>query len=157
VVIPEPQGSWVLPLDTARRSMAVGTPTQLAIAQLQAVLAVYPGGAPQPVVVMDSHYDMPALVAASLGVDLLARLASNRRFYRAPPPYAGTGRPRTHGHVLRLADATTQGAPDHVQVFPDPAYGQVTLTLWTALHTQGAPEVTVTIIRIDVAHPLFDT
>jgi DDE superfamily endonuclease len=156
VAIPEAQGSWVLPLDIRRRSLAAGTPTQLALAQLRDVLATYTGA--RPVVVMDSHYDVPALVRAGLALDLLARLACNRRFYRAPPPYAGTGRPRKHGPVFRLGDPATQHDPDHVQTWPDPAYGQVTLTLWTDLHTQPAPDVQITVLRVEVAHlPRRDT
>jgi hypothetical protein len=151
VAIPEARGSWVLPLDIARRGPTAGTPTALAITQLQAVLATYPATAPRPVVAMDSHYDVPTLVRAELAIDWLARLASNRRFYRAPPPYAGTGRPRAHGAVLRLAEPTTHQDPDRVQVLDDPDYGEVTLTLWTDLHTQRAPEVTIDVLRIAVA------
>ena len=150
VAIPDVQGSWVLPLSIARRSPQAGTPTALAIAQLRAVLATYRG--PRPVVVMDSHYDIPQLVRADLALDLLARLACNRRFYRAPPPSRGKGRPRKHGPVFRLGDPATQGDPDQVQLFPDPAYGAVTLTVWTDLHTQKAPDVTVTVLRVEVAH-----
>lgn len=156
VAIPEAQGSWVLPLDIARRTLEAGTPTQLAIRQLRAALAAYRGE--RPVVVLDSHYDVPALVQADLGIDILARLASNRRFYRAPPPYAGKGRPRKHGPVLRCADPTTQHDPDRVQTVVDPDFGMVTLTLWTDCHTQRASTVALTLLRVDVAHlPRRDT
>lgn len=150
--IPEPSGSWILPLDVRRRSLAAGTPTQLAITQLQAVLAARPGEAPRPVVVLDSHYDVPALVAAIPAVDLLARLACNRRFYRTPPPYPGTGRPRVHGPVFQLKDPTTQHVPDRHQTTPDPDYGTVTIDLWHQLHTQKRPTAEITVIRVAVAH-----
>ena len=42
VAIPAAQGSWVLPLDVTRRSLDAGTPTQLATAQLRAVLTTRP-------------------------------------------------------------------------------------------------------------------
>jgi hypothetical protein len=152
VAIPEARGSWVLPLDVRRRSPQVGTPTQLAIRQLRAVLDASRELPARPVVVLDSHYDVPALVAAVPEVDLLARLACNRRFYRAPPAYAGIGRPRRHGAVFRLAEPTTQRDPDQHQAHDDPDYGQVTIDLWTHLHTQAAPDIEVTVIRVAVAH-----
>lgn len=156
--IPEAQGSWVLPLDVRRRRLDAGTPTQLAIAQLRAVMTARSATAPRPVVVLDSHYDVPALVSAVPGVDVLARLACNRRFYRAPAPYPGTGRPRRHGAVFRLAAPTTHADPDRRQITPDPDYGQVTIDVWNQLHTVKAPEVMVTVLRVAVAHlPRRDT
>lgn len=152
VTIPEPTGSWVLPLDVSRRSLAAGTPSQLAITQLRAGLAAASARPARPVVVLDSHYDVPALAAAVPEVDLLARLARNRRFYRAPPAYAGTGRPRVHGPVFRLGDPATHHAPDAHRVDDDPDYGTVTIDLWSDLHTQPAPDVAVTVIRVSVAH-----
>jgi hypothetical protein len=151
VAIPESTGSWVLPLDVSRRRLEAGTPSQLAITQLRAVLAAAERPT-RPVVVLDSHYDVPALVAAVPEVDLLARLARNRRFYRLPPAYDGKGRPRVHGPVFRLGDPATHHAPDAHQVDDDPAYGRVTIELWAQLHTQPAPDVAVTVIRVSVAH-----
>ncbi|HET7668311.1 MAG TPA: transposase [Mycobacterium sp.] len=150
--IPEDRGSWVLPLDVRRRGPTAGTATQLAIAQLRDVLAPRPADAPRPVVVMDSHYDVPALVRAVPGVDLLARLAANRRFRQAPPPYDGHGRPRKHGPVFRLTDPITQPPPDAHQVVADADYGTVTIDAWTDLHAEKSPDVTVTVIRVAVAH-----
>ena len=158
VSIPEAQGSWVLPLDVRRRSLDAGTPTAVAIAQLQAVLATRPYPRRRPVVVLDSHYDVPALVRAVPGIDLLARLACNRRFYRAPPAATGTGRPRTHGPVFRLKEPSTQTGPDRTQTAPDPDYGQVTIDVWTRLHKEPAADVAVTVLRVAVAHlPRRDT
>lgn len=156
--IPESQGSWVLPLDVTRRGPLAGTPTQRAIQQLRAALADRAPDLPRPVVALDSHYDVPALARAVPEIDVLARLACNRRFYRAPPPYAGTGRPRTHGPVFRLKEPTTHPPPDHIQTDPDPDYGEVTIALWNRLHTQKRPEVEVTVVRVTVAHlPRRDT
>jgi hypothetical protein len=150
VAVPEAQGSWVLPLDIRRRSPQAGSPTQVAIAQLQAVLASYRG--PRPVVVLDSHYAVAELGVAVEAVDLLARLACNRRYYRAPPPYPGIGRPRKHGPVFRLAEPATQGGIAVHQVLVDPDYGLVRIDGWTGLHTQPAPDVAVSVLRVMVAH-----
>jgi hypothetical protein len=149
--IPEATGSWVLPLAVDRRDLAAGTATTLAIRQLRAVQAARTAPTPRPVLLLDSHDDVGELIAADLAVDLLARLASNRRFYRAPGPYIGKGAPRKHGPVFRCADPTTHGVPDHTQCAPDPTYGQLTIDVWEQLHTQPAPQIALTVIRVTAA------
>jgi hypothetical protein len=152
VVVPEASGSWALPLEVGRRGPDAGPATTLAIRQLRAAQAARSGTATRPLLLLDSHYDVPDLVAADLGVDLLARLASNRRFYRAPgPPASGPGAPRKHGPVFRCADPTTQGAPDRRQTDADPLYGQVTIDVWFDLHTQQAPMVSLSVLRVTLA------
>jgi hypothetical protein len=146
--IPEASGSWVLPLAVGRRDLAAGTATTLAIRQVRAMQAVRPPEAPRPLLLLDSHYDVAELVQATLGVDLLARLAANRRFYRAPGPYAGKGAPRKHGPLFRLGDPTTHGLPDRTQSDDDPTYGTVTIDVWTRLHTQPAPTIELSVIRV---------
>lgn len=148
--IPEAQGSWVLPLEVRRRGPNAGTPTDLAITQLKAVLRTRPAGAPRPVVLLDSQYDIPQLIAAKLPVDVLARLAANRRFFRAPPAYAGIGRPRKHGAVFRCAEPATQHDPDQLQRWDDADHGQVSIACWRDLHPQAHPDLSVTVVRITV-------
>jgi DDE superfamily endonuclease len=148
--IPEAMGSWVLPLAVGRRGPQAGTATTLAIAQLRAAQAARPADAPRPLLLLDSHYDVAELVAADLGVDLLARLAANRRFYRPPGPYPGKGAPRKHGPVFRCADPTTHGSPDHTQTEADAVYGTVTIDIWERLHTQPAPTLELTVIRVSL-------
>jgi hypothetical protein len=148
--IPEAMGSWVLPLAAGRRGPQAGTATTLAIAQLRAAQAARPANAPRPLLLLDSHYDVAELVAADLGIDILARLAANRRFYRRPGPYPGQGAPRKHGPVFRCADPTTHGTPDHTQTEADAVYGTVTIDVWERLHTQPAPTLELTIIRVSL-------
>lgn len=150
--IPEATGSWVLPLAVDRRSLAAGTPTQLAITQVRAAQAARAPDAPRPLLLLDSHYDVAALVQAELGVDILARLARNRRFSRAPGPYAGMGAPRKHGPIFQLANPATHGIPDLTQTTSDAVYGTVTIDGWQRLHTQPAPQLELTVIRIRLAH-----
>ena len=99
VAVPEPQGSWVLPLDVRRRGPTDGTPTAVASALLVATLARRPAAAPRPVVALDSGYDPVQLARARLAADLLVRLRSNRTFYRAPAPYAPRGAAQVRGGV----------------------------------------------------------
>ena len=149
--IPEASGSWVLPLAVDRRGPQAGTATTLAIRQLRAAQAVRPPDAPRPLLLLDSHYDVAALVQAGLGVDILARLASNRRFFHRPGPYRGTGARPKHGPIFRCADPTTHGRPDHTQSEPDPTYGTVTIDVWERLHTQPAPTLELSVIRVSLA------
>jgi len=57
--------SWVVPLSVERRGPQAGAPTTLAVRQLRTALAAQPAGAPRPVVLMDSHYDLGDLAAVS--------------------------------------------------------------------------------------------
>jgi hypothetical protein len=150
-VIPEDVGSWVLPLEVGRRDVAAGTATTLAIRQVRAAQAGRPATAPRPLLVLDSHYDVGALVGADLGVDILARLACNRRFFRPPGSYCGRGAPPKHGPPFRCAEPSTHGTPDHIQTEPDPTYGQVTIEVWQRLHTQQTPTVEVSVLRVRLA------
>ena len=139
VAVPEASGSWVLPLEVGRRDLAAGTATTLAIRQVRAAQAGRPADAPRPLLLLDSHYDVGDLVGATLGVDILARLASNRRFYRPPGPYAGKGAPRKHGPVFQCANPATHGTPNRTQTDPDATYGQVTIAVWhPPAHPAGA-------------------
>lgn len=149
--IPEAHGSWALPLEVGRRDLAAGTATTLAIAQLRAALAVREPDAPRPLLLLDSQYDVVEVIEADVPVDILARLAANRRFYRAPGPYAGKGAPRKHGPVFRCAAPATHGLTDRTQVWADPEYGRVRIDVWRGLHVQRAPLLTLTVIRISPA------
>ena len=148
VALPEMQGSWGLPLEVGRRDLAAGTATTLAIAQLRAALRVRAADAPRPLLLLDSRYDVVQLIAADLAVDILARLAANRRFYRRPGPYQGRGARRKHGPVFRLAEPSTHGWSDRTQFVVDADHGVVRLDVWHGLHTQPAPHVELSVIRV---------
>jgi hypothetical protein len=152
MAVPESTGSWVLPLDIARRAPDAGTPTALAITQLRAVLALRPPDAPRPLVTFDSQYDPVALARAHLAADLLIRLTPRRRFYRVPAPYPGRGtRVRKHGPVFRLPDPATHGPADQHAAADDAAHGRVRVDAWHHLHAQWAADAPLTLVRIQVA------
>jgi hypothetical protein len=152
VQLPEGQGSSGLPLEVARHDLAAGTATTLAIRQLRAALAGRAPDAPRPLLLLDSHDDVVELLEAGVPVDILARLAANRRFSRAPGPYAGKGAPRKHGPLFRLADPATHGLSDRTQFATDPDYGLVQIDVWERLPIQRAPLVPLTVVRVRVAH-----
>jgi hypothetical protein len=156
VAVPEDAGSWVLPLAVDRRSPTAGTPTQLAISQGRAVQAAraeagLPPDAARPLLLLDSSYAVGQLVAAELGVDILARLAATRVFRRPAPPWQGIGRLPKHGAPFVLADPTTHGEPDAVTVIPDADHGPITCERWDRLHDERQAGVELSVLRIQHA------
>jgi hypothetical protein len=150
VAVPEPDGSWVLPLDVPRRDACAGTPTVVAIQQIRSARALQIAEAPRPVVVLDSGYDASQLAQADLDVDCLVRLAQHRVFFRAPGRYRGRGRPRLHGARFCLRDARTQRRPTRSAATDHPVYGHVRVDAWTKLHARTAPQTSLTIVRVHV-------
>ena len=49
-----------------------------------------------------------------------------------------------------MADPTTHGTPDRTQTEADPVYGTVTIDVWERLHTQPAPTIELTVIRVSL-------
>jgi hypothetical protein len=152
VQVPEPEGSWVLPLDVQPRGPTADTPTQVAIGQIARARASQASETPRPVVALDSAHEVGQLAQAHLDADLVVRLAKNRVFRRAPQPYAGRGRPHKHGPVFKLQDASTHAPPDRSASLEHPLYGTVTVDAWTTLHLEDAPAAPFTVIRVQVEH-----
>ena len=150
VAVPDVAGSWVLPLDVQRRGPTAKSATEVALEQIAAVRKAQPAGAPRPVVTLDSGYDLETLALAEVDADLLVRLAKKRVVYRAPEQRPGRGRPRLHGEPLRLADEATYGQPQHATQLHHPAYGAVSIDVWTELHVAGAPDAPFSVIRVQV-------
>ena len=158
VEVPEARGSWIRPLDVARRRPVGGTPTQLAREQVRTALRARPAGAPRPVVTFDSGYDPVELARAvqhpdpveRLECDIIVRLPLRRRFYRTPPPYAGRGAPRKHGDVFHLKKPETHGPPGFSVTASDPEHGQVQVDVWENLHDQSAAGTALTLVRVQV-------
>jgi hypothetical protein len=147
---PEPGTGWVLPLDVRRRGPRSGTPTAVAIRQVRAALARRPAAAARPVGVYDSRYDPVPCARARLPLDLLVRLRSNRRCFRAPGPYRGRGRRPKHGPVFKLSDPTTHGPPDRTATGADPVHGRVQVDVGEALHVQSAADAPFTVVRVQL-------
>jgi len=150
VATPDVAGSWVLPLDVQRRGPTAKSATEVALEQIAAVRQAQGTGAPRPVVTLDSGYDLETLAHATVDADLLVRLAKKRVVYRAPERRAGRGRPRLHGEAFRLADQDTYDQPQQATQLAHPAYGAVTIQVWTELHVSGAPQAPFSVIRVQV-------
>jgi hypothetical protein len=150
VAVPEPDGSWVLPLDVPRRDAEAGTPTAMAVQQLRSTRALQSAEAPRPVVALDSGYDAGQLAQARLDVDCLVRLGLHRVLFGDPGPYRGRGRPRLHGVRFCLREPQTHGLPDRSATTRHPVYGEVVVDAWTGLHTRTAPRSALTLICVRV-------
>jgi hypothetical protein len=121
--------------------------------------------------VLDSGYDVHrlAFVLADLPIRLIGRIRADRVLC-GPAPLRPVGRrgpigrPRRHGPVMALAEATSWPAPA-VQTITDTArYGQAQATAWTRMHPRlehrgawadhvGAPPIVEgTLIRLAVEH-----
>ncbi len=158
--IPHRSGSWFLPLDVVRRHPTAESVTDLALSQIRRVLAYAPADYPRPVITFDSNYEAVTLARAVAGssdhpplrADFIVRLRRNRRFFLAPVPHDGPGRPRLHGPPLRLNDPTTQTAPTHHVVVSDPTYGTVRIDVWTNVHDAKAAHLPFSVVRVQVEH-----
>jgi hypothetical protein len=148
--MPEPDGSWVLPLDVPRRAAEAGTPTAVAIHQLRATRVLQPAEAAPPVVVLDSGYAAGQLAQARLDGDCLVRLGLHRVLFGALGPYRGRRRPRLHGARFCVREPQTHGTPERSATTLHPVYGRVAVHAWTELHTRTAPRSSLAVIRIQV-------
>ncbi|XHX76397.1 MAG: hypothetical protein RBJ76_07675 [Stenomitos frigidus ULC029] len=97
------------------------------------------------------------LKTADIACDKLIRLRSNRVLYGAPPPYAGTGRPRKHGAKFKLNDATTWWQPDEEQDVEDAKWGRLRLQVWHELHLKQAAKQVLSLIRVERVSPTSHT
>ena len=158
--------SWTAPMD-GRRIAPTENTTAVTTAQVRDLLARLGQTPTTAVSVFDAGYDPIALTHELAEVDaaIVVRIRDDRVFYTDPtPPAPGTrGRPRRHGHRVKLADPTTWPAPEHESSATDPRYGTVTVTAWHGLHPklgrrghwagyQQPPIVAGTVIRVEVEH-----
>jgi Transposase DDE domain len=149
VVVADPAGSWVLPLDVQRRGPTAASATAVALEQITAARAAQPQTS-RPVVTLDSGYDLDALARAQVDADLLVRLKKSRVLYRDPQLQPGRGRPRLHGQQFRLADERTLTPPERSVEVRHPMHGRVRVDVWTGLHVVGAPDAPLSVVRIQL-------
>lgn len=140
--------SWFAPREVVRVPTS-RTPGEIAAEQVQR-LAADPTPAQPKVVAVDSHYPVPVVLRAFVGlaprVVLLARLAANRVLYAAPPPPTGKpGRPRQHGAKLALHQP---GPPDRQETAR--LLGQeVRISAWGDYHFRAVPTLIGMVVRAE--------
>lgn len=153
--VPHPGTSWLRPLDVARRGPRTGTPTALALTQLERVCPDLPTGYPRPVVTFDSGYDpleLAAAIQAGLAIDALIRLNSRRVFWTPAPLYSGTGHPRWYGEKVRLWQPDTLPAPDASASIADARHGTVRVDIWRGMLQRPQRGLPLTLVRVQVDH-----
>lgn len=109
-----------------------------------------------PVLVLgDTKYSKPAVVdtlAQDRQVLLLARLRSNRVFYKRQPPPSQPrrpGRPRLYGARLALNDSQPALPPDEEVCVPDEeGDGHWEISLWHHMIARGRADHPVTLVRV---------
>ena len=158
--------SWTAPMD-ARRIPPTADTLQVTTAQVRDLLSRLGDTPTTPVFAFDAGYDPIALSHELTGVAavIVVRIRDDRVFYTDPtPPAPGTrGRPRRHGHRVKLTDPGTWPTPDVHTTTTDDRYGTVHVAAWHRLHPQlgrrghwsdhdKPPIVRGTLVRVDVEH-----
>ena len=135
VWVPEPQGSWALPL-LHERIASTDTPIQCASQQLRQVCQEL---SQRPVALYDAEYGCAPFVEATadIAADKLMRLRPNLCLY-GPPVYKGRGRRPKHGAKFKLSDATTWDTPLATHETHDPQLGRLRVRVWRDLHFRKA-------------------
>jgi hypothetical protein len=117
----------------------------VAISQIQALLARQPPTPTPPWLVFDAGYDpvQLTLALADTAVAILVRLRKDRCFCADPPPRVGAtlGRPRRHGAKFNCKQPTSWPAPSGVYATLDEHYGAVRVRAWTGLHARPKRQV----------------
>ena len=78
----------------------------------------------------------------------LMRLRPNRCVWGKPPVYDGNGRPKIHGHKMKLSEPTTWEVPVESIFINDPTWGTVEIKRWSEFHFSNSADHPMEIILI---------
>jgi hypothetical protein len=137
------RSSWTLLLDAVRLGPG-DDETEVTAAQLREVVARlmaaghWKDGDLPVIIVMDSGYSGTRLawLLADLPVTVVARVRSDRVFYRPAPARAPGVRGRTgrHGEPVRCQDPASWGIPDLAGEAEPSRHGPLAVTAWARVH-----------------------
>jgi hypothetical protein len=146
VWVPEPQGSWALPL-LNERITSQDTPFEIGSRQLQRVCEKLSN---RPISLWDAEYGCAPFVLATADIpaDKVMRLRPNLCLWGPPPPYGGQGRPRKHGAKFKLSDPATWDPPAASLEVDDLELGRVQVSLWREKHFRKAAAHPLLVVRI---------
>ncbi len=144
--IPEDKGSWALPLRHDRIS-SHETPITRAVFQLKQVCRHLKE---RPITLWDSEYGCAKFIklTADLNADKLIRLRPNRCIFAKPPKYQKKGRPKKHGHQMRLSDPESWAIPVARIEIDDPTWGVIEIQKWSQFHFYQSADYPMEIILV---------
>ena len=144
--LPEEKGSWALPLRHNRIS-SHETPITKAVLQLKQVCRHLKE---RPITLWDSEYGCANFVklTGEINADKLMRLRPNRCLFAERDSYQGKGRPKKHGHKMKLSDPTTWAIPVETIEINDPTWGVIEIQRWSQFHFYQSAEHPMEIILI---------
>ncbi len=142
------KGSWSLPL-RHERITSFETAISKAAWQLKQVSKYLPQQM-KKLAVLDCEYGNGVFVkqTAQIKVSKLIRIRSNCCLYTEPAKYSGRGRPRKHGHKLKLNDLSTHFPADEIVEVNDDSLGLIKISKWNNLHFRNAYEQKLSLIRV---------
>ena len=145
--VPDPEGSWALPL-VHERITSFESPLTKGASQLRQVCSRLEH---RPLSLWDSEYGCARFIelTADIPCDKLMRLRSNRVLYGPPGSYSGKGRPRKHGHKFTLKDRDTWWPADQQQTVKDEKLGQLRLSQWSNVHFRKSPDHPMTLVLLE--------
>jgi DDE superfamily endonuclease len=148
MLLPEQPSSWVGILEQ-RRIGSDQTAIEVGIEQLRALLPLIRR---RVILLADRWYATMSFVRAchELGCPALIRLKRNRKLYRAAPPRKPKqrGAPCKHGPLFQGTRPETYGPADAEWEGVDEHGKRVVVSCWKHLHFREAPEVEVSVIRV---------
>lgn len=144
--VPEPTGSWALPL-VHERIASTATPIGQAARQLRQVCEHL---GQRPVALYDSEYGCAPFVEATadIAADTLMRLRPNLCLF-GPPVYKGRGRRPKHGAKFKLSAPTTWSTPLATHEADDPQLGRLRVRVWRDLHFRKAPAQSLWVFYVE--------
>ncbi len=147
VWVPETRGSWALPL-LHERIASTESPIGKMVEQLAAACQRL---RERPLALFDAEYGCAPFVnqSAAIPCDKIVRLRPNLCLWGPPPPYAGKGRPATHGAKFKLKDPITWPTPDETLEVEDPELGPVRVSLWRQWHFKKAAAHPLIVLRLE--------
>ena len=157
VVTPQKNSSWTYVLDN-QRVTSDQTPANVAAEQLKAIVpqlnerfsGQLPGG--RILLTADSGYGTATFLEQTKKIecDMLLRMKSNRKLYRAAPAPVPHKRGPHHkdGPVFRCKDACTHGEPDDTWTGMDEKGKVIEIACWEKLHFKECRDTPVCVIRI---------
>lgn len=144
--IPKEKGSWALPLGHERIT-SHETPITRAVLQLKQVCRHLEE---RPITLWDSEYGCANFVklTSEINADKLMRLRPNRCVFAKAPAYQGKGRPKKHGHKMKLSAPITWAIPIESIEINDSTWGVVKIQKWSQFHFYESAEHPMEIILI---------